>query len=698
MKKFLAFFLAITVVFSMTAMFTTVGASGVDGKNIPYIDYLDFSGEYNSETKQWTDNNQWANRNDDGTLKHTSFSGSQYVDENGVVPEAKNGKYYPHALYLESSDASNGYNKNLDMEFTQNGEVLRLTATDTNNPAIAFQVSTMETYAIGSQNDGELAEYIKIRFKNNSPSTKLTFMGTNKSWGNYAIDRRVRATIDVEPNSAEWQTITISMVEGTQNTTGSKAWSSYLKSLAIFPFGYDKDNEAIVNDKYYMEIDYIVIGSKEYVDSYQSALEQKELAAETFEFVNKPAKTEYFLGETIDLTGLEAKVEYIEDKYPDMVADGNSVSAVYNFDKPEDAAPDAKSWTSTVTLMYGTLNLKYDVTVYDIEKIELEYETDKATDVDNKVYDRFSVRDAGSFTPTGIKVKVTYTKTDKDGAPITALKEMYEVDLEGTDFSETVKLNEKGYYEYLVTINYHGADPIYLPIKLIEVSELVVTPVADKADKIYYGTEINASYFDIVCKYTNGDEKPLADSGLASYLSVSGNTKTTGGATPITLVLENTAFEIHVDTVVDLTVQTPKEITVKLALSDYDVDKVIPRDDFSVKYTYEGGATATVDKGDPNLVFNYDTSVPGEHTGVVKIGDKSAEFKYKVNDAKFKVEPLVRDGSKVDLLASKIPTSLVVSLICLAVVLVIVGIWALLKFVFKVDFKRKKRVSLDDIF
>jgi hypothetical protein len=276
---------------------------------------------------------------------------------------------------------------------------------------------------------------------------------------------------------------------------------------------------------------------------------------------------------------------------------------------------------------------------------------------------------------------------------------MYEVTLDGTDFSETVELTN-GYYEYLVTITYYTATPLYLPVKLIEVSELVVTPVADKADKIYYGTPIDSSYFDIVCKYTNGDTKPLADSGLASYLSVSGNTKTTGGETPITLKLENSAYDVHVNTVYNVTVQTPTDISVKLPSGiTYNVDKSIPANDFTVKYTYAGGHTETIDKDDPNLVFNYDTSAPGENLkGVVKIGNKSAEFTYTVNEAKFKVDPLVRDGSKVELLASKIPTSLIVSLVCLAVVLVLVGGWALLKFVFKVDFKRKKRVSLDDIF
>ncbi len=529
MKKFLAFFLAITVVFSMASMFTSVGATRHDANNIPSIDYLDFSAK----------NNKWAERDAEGNLVYKRFTDNDFVDENGKNKAETGvvGTYYPFAIYLEN----NSYNKNLDMQFMQDGEVIRLTATSTDNPAIAFSFANLRTFAIGKQ-DGGAAEYVKIRLKNNSPSTKLTFMGTNESWGAGKLDQRVRATIDVEPNSSEWQTITLSMVDGTFNTTGVQAWSSFLKEFAIFPFGYSKDNETIVNDKYYMEIDYVVIGSYEYVSSYQSALEEKENAATDFQFITRPTKTEYFLGETVDLSGFTASLKYGTDKdgnplYADEVVDGNGVSAVYNFDKPldKDGKPiDADHWTSTVTLMYGSLILEYDVTVYDIKNIEFVYETNEETDVTNKVYDRIEILRAGSFTPTGIKVKVNYAKME-GGVNVSAIKEMYEVELIGTEFDEEVELSEKGYYEYLVTVNYHG-HLIYLPVKLIDIADLVVTPVEEKKGAIYYGTDLNATinkdsnkkmYFDVVCKYTDGSEKPLADTGLEAYLGVTANTKTT---------------------------------------------------------------------------------------------------------------------------------------------------------------------------
>ena len=564
------------VLFSMTAMFTSVGATGHDASGIASIDYLDFSAK----------NNKWVTDNP----ATGSFGDKDMIQVDGTY-------YYPYAVYIDDDSPSSQYNKNLDRTFVQDGEVIRLTATAQENPGIAFRFSQLNTFAIGAQTEGK-AEYVKIRFKNNSPSTKITFMGTNQSWGAGKLDQRIRATIDVEPNSSEWQTVTISMVDGTFNTTGSKAWGSFLKEFAIFPFGYNKDNEAIVNDKYYVDIDYVVIGSYEYVTGYQSAIETKENAAVEFDFVSEPTKKEYYLGETIDLTGLQASIKYGEDKngdplYPDEIA--TEVSAVYNFDKPldDEGNPiEADSWDTTVTLMYGSLILEYDVKVYDIKNIEFIYETDKATDIDNKVYDRISILQGNGFTPTGIKVKVNYAKVE-NGVNTSATKEIYEVDLIGTEFTDEVELSEGGYYEYLVTINYHG-HLLYLPVKLIDIAELVVTPIDETKDAIYYGTDLNfknketglSTYFNVICKYTDGSEKALADTGLKSYLTITCDPKTTGGDATATLNLFNSAYAVDVTKEVTVTIQTPKDITVSLKTKEFDIDQTIGNNIFTVRYDY----------------------------------------------------------------------------------------------------------------
>jgi hypothetical protein len=726
MKKLLAFILAFTVVFSMTAMFTPVSASGMGTDEIAYMDYLDFSGDDDNG------NNRWAKKDAEGNYVNTSFKDSDFAP--GSV-------YFPFALH-------DGYASGVKYEFRQGGEVIRLTAETTENPGISFQVDDLQAFPIGSESSNR-AEYVKIRFKNNSPSTKLTFMGTNNSYSTgRQPDPRVSASIDMVPNSAEWQTVTISMVEGTMNsrnntnaqTTGTNTWNSFLKKFAIYPFGYGNDNESILNDSYYVEIDYVVVGSKSYVDSYQSELEKKEDAVDTFEFASdiadkdgnlKPGivKQSYRLGETLNLDGLKLDISYIPDKegnpvYPGATVTGDSVSAVYSFDKPIDEETGepikADSWTSKVSLKYGDRTLTYDVTVYDIKSIEFKYETDVETDVSNKVYDKIDILLKG-FTPTGLSVLIKHTEIDPStGKEWETIKTMDEVELIGTEFAEEVALSEGGYYEYLVTVNYYG-HVLYLPVKIIDVVDLEIIPVESKAGAIYYGTDLNTAerkvthgegdaaktytvkdYFDVKCVYTNGTKKEFEKTGLPSdNLSISGNTKTNGGTINATVKLSNTAYGINLSKDIAVTVQTPIDITVTFnGKKTFDVDDILGRNRFNVKYKYADGTSVSVDAEDPNLVFKYDTSTPGtDIEGSLEInGKKEATFKFGVNEAEFAVEKVQKDGSKVKLLAPKFPTVWLVTIIIAAVALVLVGGWAILKYVFKVDFKRKKKVSLDDIF
>jgi hypothetical protein len=222
---------------------------------------------------------------------------------------------------------------------------MKVTATNQEETSgLVFRVASFNQFLAGSE-AGKGTEYVKIRIKNNSPSTKLTLGAGVTNYGGGALDRRLRATLDIEANSSEWKTYTFSVRDLNFDTTGTYYWATYIRELAIFPFGYSDQYtdqyEGIVGDQYYMEIDYVVIGSYEYVSSYQSALEEKENAATDFQFITRPTKTEYFLGETVDLSGFTASLKYGTDKdgnplYADEVVDGNGVSAVYNFDKPLD--------------------------------------------------------------------------------------------------------------------------------------------------------------------------------------------------------------------------------------------------------------------------------------------------------------------------------------------------------------------------
>jgi hypothetical protein len=573
------------------------------------------------------------------------------------------------------------------------GEVIKVTSTDQeNNGGLPFRVSSFGNFRLGTEAGGGI-EYIKIRIRNNSPSTKLTLGAGVAFGGSSSIDSRTFGTLNIEANSSEWKTYTFSMKSlnyDTQVARGNATdhrWTSDMREFVIFPFGQGVDNEAIEGEQYYMEIDYVVMGTLSYVTGYESALEKKEKSATEFEFVSKPTTTTFYTGDRLDLSGLEAKITFNGNESQTETV--TSASAVYNFEKPADLDDSVKSWKTPVKLTYGSLSLTYEVTVIDIENIE--FATEQTTDVYNKV----DILKAGEFIPEGMTIKVNYA----DGT--SKIKQLHEITLTGDDFAaQNVPLNDKGYYPYIVTANFYG-HTITFPVNLIDVKEIVLTPVEDKKNSVYYGTAIGTDFFNVVCRYTDGSEKALADSGLASYFSVACDTNIAGGAAIAKASLKNDAYEINVTADVEVTVQKPTSLTASCSQSgNVKVDSVIANTRFTINYVYADGTKAKLNNEDPKLVINYDTSAPGEKTGKVKIDGYVAEFNYTVKEVAeddMKNE-FIRDGGKVELLKGKFPTSAIVAIVIAIVVVLVVGAYCLLKFVFKVEFKRKKRVSLDDIF
>ena len=666
MKKFLAIFLTVMLLLSMATMFVAAGYP-VMSNEIVSINFFDFSAE----------NNKWAERDADGNLIKTSFTGAEM--ENG---------HYPHALFAESYS----YDDNVSYEFTNGGEVMKIFTTDqTKDGGLAFRVATTTgDIPLGAESAKRL-EYIKIRIKNNSPSTKFTLGAGITGGGSQDISSKTFGTLDIESNSSEWKTYTFSMKDlnyDTQNRRGNSdaRWSGSMRQFVFFPFGQGVDREAIAGDQYYMEIDYIVMGSLEYVNGYESELEKKEKRATDFEFISSPTTTTYYTGDRLDLSGLQAKITFDGDPANTEIVD--TASAVYNFEKPANLGDDVKTWQTNIKLIYGSKYLEYPVTVVDIDSIDF------ATYQENEVYNKIDILKAGGFTPEGMTIKVNYA----DGT--SKVKQLYEITLEGDNFTEQdIPLSDDGYYHYIVTAKFYG-HAVTFPVKLIDIKELKLTAVEGMKNSVYYGTSISKDFFDIVCVYTDGTEVALADSGLADYFSVACDKNIAGGDAVATAKLVNAAYDINVTTDVNVKVQTPIMLEAKCKTRTPKLEAVIPSSQFSVQYVYADGTRADISTDDPNLVINYDTSTPGAKVGKAKIGKYAAEFSFTVGDVNPDdlVNSFVRDGGKVSLLKAKFPTFWLVTIIVAAVVLVLAAAFCVLKFVFKVDFKPKKRFNLDEIF
>lgn len=695
MKKFLAIFLTVVFVFSMATTLAFGASVPTDSKNnvIGSIDYLDFSEA----------NNAWAERyeedvlNDKGEVIHKKgdyvlerYSEDQYV--NGV---------YPTAIFLPTKYSKNQFVENLDYSFKNNGEVIVVSSKSTGNGALPFKVDTGGySYKTGAEASGQI-EYAKLRIKNNSAATQFS-VGTFRYFGgNTGFDTRTVANIEMEPNMSGWTTIIVSLRDLNYDQTGDYGWSSGIDEILIFPFGYSKANEAYEGAE--IEIDYIVFGSYEYVSGYESALEIKENSATDFNTLTNPAVTTYYTGDKLDLTGFTAEITF-NDGAKETI---DSASAIYNFERPENLPEDAKSWETKVQLVYGKLIYEYNVTVVDVASVEF------ATQQYSSVYNKLDILIAGKFTPAGLTLKVNFA----DGT--SKVKKLGEFTLEGTDFTSTdVPLSANGYYEYIVTANFYG-NTITFPVNIIDVKDIELTPVTEKKNSIYYGTVIDKTFFTITCVYTNGakdvleipEDDSMTDATKARIESLLNNfsvscdtTSSQGGDTVATAKIVNSAYNVNISKDFHVVVQTPTALTVKLSNANkVAVDSDITRSWFTVTYKYADGTEAEINDDDANLIINYDTSAPGANSGKVKIGDMSATFNYTVMDAKFDedaeaAKTELAGRGKIKLLAPKFPTFWLVTIIVAAVVAVLVAAYCVLKYVFKVDFKPKKKFNLDDIF
>ena len=172
----------------------------------------------------------------------------------------------------------------------EDGEVLHFESTDASiYPGIAFSLDQAHDgiMPVGAESSGK-AEYVKIRVRNTSACDRMTFgfVTRNTNNGKFILATISELTVDANgkeySSNDEWVTYTFSMSTINMNTNYTNyedfkgRWSSNLYEFLIFPFGYDVADGMGNYPGAAIDIDYIVIGSREYVDSYHSALEIAE--------------------------------------------------------------------------------------------------------------------------------------------------------------------------------------------------------------------------------------------------------------------------------------------------------------------------------------------------------------------------------------------------------------------------------------
>lgn len=588
MKKIVSIFLCALMILSVASVGAFAGpivyADGVNNSKIACVDFLDFSKENND----W-----WAEQKEDGTWSTKDVSMSP-TDDNFKVC----GAYIPTNMknlitYLNGKVAWN---------LTDNGEVLNIKSTSTSKvPGVPFCLDDGGFDITANPEVKGGMEYCKIRIRNYSSADQLSFGFTSTALGGGGR-RFVTKTIshlDIDPVSTEWKTYTFSMSEINSKTnyggvldvnkeTGVAyaCWGGKIQDIIFYPFGYNIDDGTGAYEGAEMDVDYIVFGTKDYVDNYKSELEKKEEKVSKIEITKPADKTSYYVGETLDRTGLEIKATF-NDGTTEIL---DSYNVVYNFN--EEAAE------SVVTIKYGSASTTYKVKVTGIKDIAIE------TPPKTTTYDMVTIK-SGSFAPEGLTIKVNYN----DGT--SAVKELGSFKLE-YDALKPGKGN-------VITINFYGAKTSFTA-NVINVTSIEV----EKLDKTYrYGGELADDDLRITCIYSDGSKKSLADAKINATIDKTYDF-TKSGEVEVTVKISNTTYEIDCTATTTANVEAPTSLAVdtKLAKLSYNVDDKFSTEGLLVSYVYGDGSTVTLKAEDYDV--KYDFSEPGDQK--VTVTDKHANL------------------------------------------------------------------------
>lgn len=602
MKKFLSIFITVILavaIMTVSVMATTTGIFIDDETGIYYSNLLDFNKEtnelwakYNAETEKWESALKWG----------------QYEPQ----PMGENGM--PSAPVLHSYSSYSAHRWSL----IEDGEVLHFESTDASiYPGIAFTFDMAQDriFKIGKEsNDPKKAEYVKVRVRNHSVCDQMTFGFVLKNTNNGNFVQATISDLTVDANgkkyasSGEWETYVFSMYEINMNTnysdliydptkenvTPTSRWGGELFELLIFPFGYDVTDGTGNYPGAAMDIDYIVIGSQDYVTNYQSALEIKEDNIQSLELVSAPTKTAYRVGEALDLDGLELKATYKDGTTETLNTASASVSTF-------------ASVIDSVTLKFGKESVSFPVTIVDIANIEL---------VTSPEDTKFEVAElADGFISDGYQLKVNYTDGTSKLSDVTPTAENG-AELANSSFKFAGDFTTAG--TKTVTAYYFGKS-VSFDITTIQAVDVEITP--NKTYR-YNGSNGKAPDFDKDFTYTivYNDGSKVASGDASLELTASGfecNVKTPG-TVKAKVTLSNTDYNLTFNKEIDVTVETPTgvEVTKEPKKTEYKPNEAFAPAGLEVSLVYADGKKVAVDRNDYTTKVN--TNSPGKKSVTIR--------------------------------------------------------------------------------
>ncbi len=577
MKKLLSILFAVLFVFSAaTVMVSALGGEHKierDDKGIIMMDFLDFNPDMNSV---------WATQNADGSWSCTITAGNEEypMDED----------YNVTGPFLGTS-----FKTDVKWSFSEGGEALHVELVDTNSdgelyetPGLAFVLDDYHDryLPIGTESGSTpKAEYVKIRVRNTSTAGRFTFgfMTNNTGTGGWKFVNMSVSDLTVDKDgkeyesaTGEWQTYIVSMptINTATNYNDGLAkdsqgnpltrWGGELGTFVLFPFGYDVTDGTGGYFGASIDIDYVVIGSLDYVTNYKSALETKEENITKLELVSEPTKKEYHVGETLDLTGLKLKATYKDGTTEELT------SASY------DANLDREADKSTVTLKFGPQSVTYDVKVVGVQSIEMIEAPEDTTFEISEVQDGFS--------PEGFTFRVNYTDgTSSEDFPASAF-------LCSGNFTTAGKQT--------ITANFKGITTTF-EVNIVDIVGLEITPKTT----FRYNDKVSDSNLDITFVYSDGTKIASGDSNTTLNYALDVPSNKFGEVTG-KITATNETYGVNVETEFTVTYDMPTALKVTNAPSKtvYQPGETLDTTGLEVALLYEDGKTV-------KLVLNEDYTV-----------------------------------------------------------------------------------------
>ncbi|MCR4780444.1 MAG: bacterial Ig-like domain-containing protein [Ruminiclostridium sp.] len=326
----------------------------------------------------------------------------------------------------------------------------------------------------------------------------------------------------------------------------------------------------------------ITVTYENFTDTFEVSVKEPEVTGIK---VTPPAKTTYFVGEELDLTGGKITVSY---DYGSPVEAELKAAKIEGYDK-------TKAGTQTLTVTYLGFTDKFDVTVKKPAAVTLTLTAPKKT--------TYYVGEELDLTGGKITVKYEY------GSPAT-------LDLT-SEMIEGYDKNTAG--TQTVTVKYEGLKATFdVTVKNAVVIAIKVNPPTKTA--YYAGDELDLTGGSITVTYDHGDASTIA---LTAEM-VSGYNKDTAGKQTLTVTYSGKTATF----VVNVTALKLNTLTIsKMPKTSYFLGDALDLTGGELTAEYNSGKTETVAMTDSRVkATGFDSSRTGNKTVTLTYSGKTVKF------------------------------------------------------------------------